>query len=99
MTPIAFEPSSHQSYYRVVALTEIDNANGYYRGFATMCHCKKQPSPCICNPKLIRTNGLESGDIFFDCRSYQQAPQLTFNALGKNIGRFWNPFSKTNFLF
>lgn len=55
-------------YFRTTKLTGMDNGQ-YFIGFAKECVCGKPPSPCICKPKSV-TNGVESGDIFFDRKSY-----------------------------
>jgi hypothetical protein len=58
-------------FYRPTKMTGMDGGE-YYIGFAKRCTCGKpqKGSMCICKPKSVKSNGIETGDIFFDKKSY-----------------------------
>jgi len=68
------------NYFRVTRTTGMDRGL-YFIGFAKLCKCKKPPLPCECIPDARNSNGIESGDIFFDRKSYIGKDAPTFHQL------------------
>lgn len=63
-------------YFRPTRVTGMDGGQ-YFIGFAKQCKCTKMPLQCECKPppSSINSNGIESGDIFFDRKSFIGGPE------------------------
>lgn len=77
-------------FYRITKMTGMDSGE-YYIGFAKKCRCGQPPRglTCICKPSSVKNNGIESGDIFFNKKSYyQELGQPSFNDVSKWISEY-----------